>query len=66
MTFIASWAYPKLYMFLQEFSPDGRFIISADRDFKIRVTHRTVELWCSIFLLFFLHVNVDQVILVIG
>ncbi|GMP51403.1 hypothetical protein CsSME_00017644 [Camellia sinensis var. sinensis] len=25
------------FMFLQEFSPDGRFIISADRDFKIRV-----------------------------
>ncbi|XP_028118070.1 uncharacterized protein LOC114315657 [Camellia sinensis] len=25
-------------MFLQEFSPDGRFIISADWDFKIRVT----------------------------
>lgn len=23
--------------FLQEFSPDGRFVVSADRDFKIRV-----------------------------
>lgn len=25
--------------FWQEFSPDGRFILSADRDFKIRVRH---------------------------
>lgn len=23
--------------YLQEFSPDGQFVVSADRDFKIRV-----------------------------
>ncbi|THG00279.1 hypothetical protein TEA_026305 [Camellia sinensis var. sinensis] len=28
----------KLTLLVEEFSPDGRFIISADRDFKIRVT----------------------------
>jgi hypothetical protein len=29
----------KFEFFLQEFSPDNQFIISADRDFKIRVSY---------------------------
>lgn len=30
----------KDFFFWQEFSPDGQFIVSADRDFKIRVILR--------------------------
>ena len=34
-----------MFLFLQKFSLDGRFLVSADRDFKIRVIVLYHELW---------------------